>query len=236
MSFERFPCDDGFQGRDCVVFFPGWGFKGDILALHGPPPLDVYFALKSVVDLKIHHCIEFIEGLKKKNIRVILMGWSMGGVYLYKNLSYFKELVNKIVFCSLRRDYPSGLIESMCNMLKRDKGLCLRYFYRECFKGHASSYRLFKETLEEEFIESFTTNELVRGLQFLKENPIDQIISPGSCVDALVVQGRDDAVAPVRLMPRVGRNVGVFILEGCGHLPFLKQEFFREIIGVEVCS
>ena len=233
MCFECVPRADGFGTGDCVLFLPGWGFRGDVIALEGLPPLQVFYPTRSILDVPIEEYLEFIKGLKGQGRRVILMGWSMGGVYVYRYIDLFKEVVHRVVFCSMRKNYPAVLIESMCEMLKRDKGLCLRYFYRECFKGQAIAYKRFKQGIEEKLVEAVTIDELLRGLEFLQENPVDELKSCGTEAETLLIHGEDDAVAPVGLMPEVDEGVKVVLFKGCGHLPFLEQGFFKELIGVE---
>ncbi|OCC14945.1 hypothetical protein DBT_1740 [Dissulfuribacter thermophilus] len=113
--------------------------------------------------------------------------------------------------------------------VERDKRLGLRLFYRDCFKGQESLYRRFKDGLERNYIESFTKKELLEGLDFLENNPVEEISVPEGLRTTLV-HGTLDRIAPIEDIPKVTSRVKYMFVEGCGHLPFLCKDVLTQIM------
>ena len=222
--------------RGVFVFMPGWAFRGEILWLLDKPDEDMVLISPQCPPWRVERrdFMELIGCVRTKYEKVVLAGWSLGAVVVHELLEDVSDQVDCAVFISPKARYGPDEIGFMKEYLMRDKAACLRYFYRECFRGQRVDYVRFRKRLEKRFIDSFSREELLEGLEFLYNHPLPKI-STRKGVRTILLYGKNDMVAPPgSSTPLVtGENeIKHVVVENAGHLPFLRWNEVTEGIDV----
>ena len=202
-----------------VLFLPGWGFSGQVLALAdkryswaGPAaPLDPAVALPEILAFLAEHHLDAIQ----------LVGWSMGAYLAFDCACAFPEKVTSLTLLGMRASWPSAEIEAIRQGLATDPQAFLRDFYRKSLLGYKKESRRFVAEQQEALLESLDMQVLGRGLDYLAQwrLPAHGLQCPVSCW-----HGRRDIIAPVAEQAVVPGAYAKIIEHG-GHALFLDREF-----------
>jgi malonyl-CoA O-methyltransferase len=198
-----------------VVFLPGWGFDGRITELfeqHARPwiyPATMLDPTSLTNDL--------FAFLNEKGIdRIELKGWSMGG---YLALDFARQYPDRVAaqeLIGMRGHWPTAEIDAIIAELQADPAAFLHTFYRKCFLGHKSAYRIFVKNLQNDYLGQLDMKLLLKGLAYLNDIHINHV--PG--IPTRLVHGSNDIIAPLAERANIP-EADVEIVEQGGHMPFL---------------
>lgn len=211
--------DRGF--RETLLLVPGWATDYRIFE-----PLDLDFNYLVPAEFSLPGFEEMLlESLKKESPEgVSILGWSMGGFLAAGFAAKYPQLVKSLTLAGMRRSYDREGIEKVKGYIISNKDGYLYKFYHQCFSPAEKKKRaLFKKGLMKEYFKNFTTEELLSGLDYLGGAVLDE--KALNNVGARFIHGSDDAIAPVEGLSGIGN---VAILNGAGHVPFLRSDF-REV-------
>ena len=202
-----------------VLFLPGWGFSGQVVALAEKPclwarplvPLDSATALPEILAFLAEHNLDAIQ----------LVGWSMGAFLALDFACAFPQKVTSLILMGMRASWPLSEIEAIRLSLATDPQAFLRDFYRKSLLGYKKEARRFVAEQQEPLLESLDMQVLGRGLDYLAQwrLPAQVPQCPISCW-----HGRRDIIAPVTEQAVIP-GARVTIIEHGGHALFLDREF-----------
>jgi pimeloyl-[acyl-carrier protein] methyl ester esterase len=162
---------------------------------------------------------------------VTLVGWSLGGLVALEACRACPAAVARLVLIGCRPHYPTTQIAAMRDALLTDRRRCLTDFYRQCFlPQHREAYRAFKAQYQEDYLESLPQEELLEGLRWLEEQPLDLAGVPVACVEFW--HSAADLLAPLEETRTfaAAHEVSVTIIPGAGHAALLVPEVWRQIM------
>ncbi|OGQ97526.1 MAG: hypothetical protein A2521_10030 [Deltaproteobacteria bacterium RIFOXYD12_FULL_57_12] len=205
-----------------IVFLPGLGFDGRIIRLVAPKkPAWIHPDTLLDPDTLVHDLRTFLD---REGIRQIaLVGWSMGGYLALDFARAYPEAVRQLTLVSIRRQWPAAEIRHLRAALTTDPAGFLTEFYRKCFIGHRSAFRVFAAGLQREYLQNLTPATvalLQRGLDYVAQADNRPIAG----INTLLIHGRQDIISPVNQMPDTNDTIAVELLNNCGHLPFLARQ------------
>jgi pimeloyl-ACP methyl ester carboxylesterase len=217
--------------KDAIVLVSGWAFDERIFAQLDLPFNVISYGKMYMGDFEI----DLLDYLSRKKLsRVSLLGWSQGALACADFAAGHPEYIRELTLVSLRPSYDQASIDQIKLLLQRNKRAYLRQFYKTCFSSvDLETYRWFKQTLQNEYLDMFLEGELSRGLDWLSQARL--------CPDALetipsltVVHGNDDRIAPVQgvidLVAKLPQAKLILFKKG-GHIPFLSNEFIQHWHG-----
>ncbi len=200
-----------------VVFLPGWGFDGRILALAEPRQAWIYPEQQLLPSSLANDLNTF---LTENNIRKIdIIGWSMGAMLAIDFALSQPEKIAGVTLVSMRQSWPEEEIESIRAELNSDPARQLADFYRKCFLGEKKLLQQFRASLEGEYLSSFSLETLNQGLDYLRD--FQMPCSLPETIPVRILHGRRDIIAPADemvILPKADSR----IVEG-GHLFFLND-------------
>jgi pimeloyl-ACP methyl ester carboxylesterase len=105
---------------------------------------------------------------------VSLLGWSMGGFLAADFAKEFPSQVNELFLLSVRQTFDKQSLNSIKELLQKDRRVYLYGFYTQCFR-HCPSTQLsqFKRSLFKPYIETMDLEDLLHGLDYLANTTID---------------------------------------------------------------
>lgn len=205
--------------RPPVLFLPGWGFSGRVLALadkqyawaRPTAPLDPATAMGEILALCAEYHLDTIR----------LVGWSMGAFLAFDFACAFPEKVVGMTLLGMRGSWPPSEIGAIRLSLSTDPPAFLRDFYRKSLLGYKKESRRFVAEQQEPLMESLDMQVLGRGLDYLEQwrLPAQGIQCPVACW-----HGRRDIIAPVAERAVIP-GASTTIIEHGGHALFLDREF-----------
>jgi len=235
MYFDTISFDKraGSGSRSPVFFFiPGWGFLGTVFSLIDGFPMDVLYPKGPSWKVPETAYIERLETLLREERPVHLAGWSLGAGIALSVVRVLERPPKALWLISLRRTFPGEALLKMRELVEKDKADALRLFYRDCFRGQERLYRRFKRHIEGVFIECFKKEDLVQGLDWLRDHPVYKVPSVDG-VRTILVHGGKDSIAPLKDMPSMSQDVQSLVLEHAGHMPFMTERFKDELTAIE---
>ncbi|HIJ78620.1 MAG: alpha/beta fold hydrolase [Desulfobulbaceae bacterium] len=208
--------------EDCgarpVVFLPGWGFDGRVLALaaqdlpwiYPVSPLDPAETAAALSGLLDDHGLE----------RVHLVGWSMGAQQALDFAVAYPARVESLSLLAMRTTWPSAEIAEIRREMAGGLAAFFKGFYRKCFLGEKKTYAAFVEKLQESMLASLDPDLLARGLDYLEQW---RLAGLPPCPISIWHGGRD-IVAPSEQMIKIP-GAGVNIITHGSHPIFLDRAF-----------
>jgi pimeloyl-ACP methyl ester carboxylesterase len=225
MSVEFRFIDRGY--KKSLVLIPGWATDYRIFS---SLELDYNYLLP----LKTHSFTaaeELLAVLDKESIdRVSLFGWSMGGFQAVDFALSHPSRVEELILLSIRKQYDPVILEKIALKIKRNKKAFLYRFYLDCFYScDNDGLAWFKDNLMRDYLDNFTTEELIYGLEYLSQVSISP--SKLSLIPRVrIFHGEQDKISSIEdtiniksLLP----GINLVSLKGAGHLPFFNPEFRR---------
>ena len=180
---------------ETMLLVPGWAFDGRIFE-----PLDLPYNYLMADSAEIGsletQVLQFIE--THDQTALTMLGWSQGGIALSKLAGRFPEKVSQLILVSVRQQYPQAGLREIQGLLERSRATYLKCFYKACFAGADRTIETwFKATLLADYLETFTSTALMKGLDWLAQVRIDpEDLRRVSCVT--FVHGADDTIAPIQ--------------------------------------
>jgi len=211
--------------ENTIVLVSGWAFDERIFTQLDLPFNVISYGKMNMADFE-KDLLDYLSA--KKLDRVSLLGWSQGALACGLFAERHPESIKELTLVSLRPTYDQATIRQIKLLLQRNRRAYLRQFYKTCFSCvDLETYRWFKRTLQNEYLDMFLEDELCRGLDWLSQARL--------CPDALktmrsltVIHGHDDRIAPVQgvidLVAKLPQAELILLKEG-GHIPFLSNEF-----------
>ena len=219
---------DHHQDRPLVIV-PGWAFDHRIFAALGGPYDYHIFKGPSMAHLAgaAERLVSEFDGRK-----VSLLGWSKGAFAACAYAGRHPELVDELFLVGARPSYGAEELEQMQENLRKNKTACLKGFYRRCFaREETQRYRWFKDTLQESYLETTSTERLTHDLDWLGQVTIEpEAIRPVEKIK--FVHGAADAIAPLeqaRALAEALPQSQLITFERTGHIPFLRDDFWRRV-------
>ena len=225
MSAEFRFIDRGY--KKSLILIPGWAMDYRIFS-------GLELGYNYLLPLKTHPFTlaeELLAILDKKSIdRVGLFGWSMGGFQALDFALSHPARAEELILLSIRKQYDPAILEKIALKIKRNKKAFLYRFYLDCFYScDNNGWAWFKDNLMRDYLNNFTSDELIYGLEYLAQVSI----SPGKLSllpRVRIFHGEQDKISPREDMINIKSlfpEIDLVILKGAGHLPFFNPEFRR---------
>lgn len=229
-SFQNIP--PGNAAETPILFLPGWGFDGRMLALFRPRP-NWIFPTTCLDPATLES--DLLQLASEHNIKSFcLVGWSMGAMLALDFAARHPELTASLALASLRNFWPAEEITAIRSEFTRGPEGFMKNFFRKCFLGAKTPYREFCKTVEPLYLaeakESY--EKLLRGLDYLEHFRISAI-EPD--IPVRLIHGRQDIIAPVDEMAKIPGAANE-IIENAGHVVFLhdtcslQQDIKKQVI------
>jgi len=223
-----------YRGFDkTILFLPGWAFDYRIFK-----NLDLSFnyIFPHNSYLKNEFFKDFFLFIKKNKICTFLVvGWSMGGFFVADLLKKLENSVYipAVYLLNIRSYFNETEVDEKISLIKTDKINTLKEFYKLVFLGHRNEYYFFKNELENDYLKCFNSEELIKGLNYLRKRNIDLSFSVD--IKTIIVQGSLDKLVMPEMYPEIseGMNVSCHILK-TGHLSFLSKDFKEILLNCNV--
>lgn len=173
---------------------------------------------------------ECLALLKENNLKKIsLLGWSLGGNVAAKFAIANPDVIDELILISVKRLYKKEDIERVKDYIKRGKNACIMSFYKQCFcENDTDKYNWFKEHLQRNYFEKFSEEALIKGLEYLFNNPIE--IEKLSKLNVSFIHGEKDAIAPIdefNGMVSNCKNAKINVIKNAGHIPILGSPMIK---------
>jgi len=209
-----------------MILLPGWAFDAGIF----PVERLKYDIVMPDGPLSCDCSVELSRFMQKTGLyRTDLMGWSLGSISAIHFAKRHQELVERLILISARDHYPEEAISDLAGRILRNRQQAMKRFYLTAFYSQMEDYRKFKKKHFERLMDTWPVPALIEGLRFILQCPI--LPYNFEKAEILNIHGRNDIVAPFDSMPKVTSSIKTktFIMEGVGHLPFLKSDFYEII-------
>lgn len=182
------------------------------------------------------HPIYFDQDEVEEGQKLIVVGWSMGGIsaidFCLKNKETVKGLVLVSAFPKFLKsdDYPQGLSPALMRNLEKKLDTSftagLKYFYEMILPDRNNRHLLSDITPKDRgrILEDFVSLKTIDIRDRLKEVQ----------VPTLLIHGEKDQVAPVGSAEYMAKNIQnseLYIFEGVGHAPFIERtKYFNQCL------
>ena len=211
-----------------MILLPGWGFSWQVFFKPNTfveQDFDFAVPLIPISKKTSHHLIELLNSPKAQNRPVTILGWSLGALPVLDIFPQYKHKISQVILAAVRKGFTQEEIESQASMITHGPQKGLIHFYRRCFIGQQEDFKWFKQNIMPICLNSFTTSELLEGLQYLL-TPIKTDMLNDEKIK--LVYGVKDIIVPKthRLNVQADR---LTLLPNIGHLPFLSPEFISVI-------
>lgn len=188
-----------------VVLWPGWATDYRMFDRLVRPSVRV-IPLDPITSDFSSHLAGYVSSERLAPIE--LFGWSLGGSAALIFARAYPELVSRITLAGVRPEYPHAELDAARNALLLDRKRYLADFYRRCFlPGQRDDYRWFQKTLAADYLAAFSTDTLLRGLEFLARASFDA--ADLTRRPTAVVHGALDRVAPVDEIAALAGAAGI---------------------------
>jgi len=216
------------RGRSStLVLIPGWASDHRIF---------------EALDLEYNYLmpVNFIPGifnesllseLKRRNLtKVSLLGWSLGGFAASEFASEHSSYIEELILVSIRQKYNRLDLEQIKKYLNQNKKGYLQGFYSQCF--HDLKYRdYFKQEFAEKYYKDLELDALIDGIDYLSKAEIKaEFLSKLEKIK--IIHGEFDNIAPLAEAKKLSDRLSqaeFIVVNGMGHVPFLKQGFSKYI-------
>ncbi len=208
------------ENKEPVVFFPGWGFDGQIATL--APSLSRFSLILPLSPLNpaslFSDLTTFLD--EKKIGRIVLAGWSMGANLGLDFCRNNPDRVSKLYLLSMRAFWPDEEIRDIRADLHANPNGFMTSFYRKCFLGHKKNYLHFIEKTKNRL--PVDLDLLDAGLDYLATYRLDS--RPLPTIKIKIIHGAKDIVAPVAEVPAIAGSTQN-IIPHAGHPVFFAPSF-----------
>ena len=212
-----------------LVLFSGWAFDHRIFQLMDLPYNYIFYCSESLADF---------EGELKKVLdtnsidKISLLGWSQGAFIACNFAGSCPAVIEEIILAGARQKYDKDGLEKIKQYLTKNKTAYLYSFYKECFGPcEKDLYRRFKDTLLKNYLEEFSLEQLIKGLDRIGRAKID-VNSLKEIENIKIVHGRADSIAPVDEAVQLSKSLPqsqLIVFDEAGHLPFLQKDFKKRL-------
>lgn len=222
------------QNRGCsrtLVLIPGWATD---VRLFEPLLLPYNYILPCNVTpetfaLDLHRWLD-----ENHHQRVSLLGWSMGGFLAADFARQFPSQVDELFLLSVRQTFDPRGLDAIRQLLHKDRRVYLYGFYTQCFR-HCPPDHLarFKRSLLKPYLESMTTEDLLRGLDYLAGAQIDAS-ALADLPGVHFFHGRRDEITPIaeaRALAAQIPNATFRTFPDLGHILFYDATFLEALHG-----
>jgi hypothetical protein len=207
-----------------LLFLPGWAFDHKIFK-SCDLPFNYVFPLDSF--LKKDFFEDFFFFIRQNKISSLsVLGWSMGGFFVADLLKKIENIleIQCVYLLNIRSYFNESELDQKINKIKTDKINALKEFYKFVFLGHSHEYRMFKSELEGDYINRFSEDELINGLNYLRNKQIN--LSFARNIKTIVIHGSHDRLVLSDMRPRPSDDPSIFTyVFNTGHLSFFSKEF-----------
>ncbi|MFC1808245.1 alpha/beta fold hydrolase [Candidatus Omnitrophota bacterium] len=225
-KLTKFVCLDRGKDHSCL-FVPGWATDYRIFS---NLDLDFNYIYPEEFD-PFSFKEDLLDYLKEKEIRKIsLLGYSLGGFLAAEFACKNPGMIDQLILVSIRSSYKKSEIAQVKEYLTKSKRGFLLKFYQDCFVNRDDS-KWFRENLLKEYCDKFSSEELLRGLDYLTQAKIDT--EALKKINRLkIIHGESDKIAPAEEVYHLTEDLlkaEVVFMKDTGHMLFLKDEF-KELI------
>ncbi|MBI5123791.1 MAG: alpha/beta hydrolase, partial [Candidatus Omnitrophica bacterium] len=112
-----------------------------------------------------------LQSLEKNGLKKIsILGWSMGAFLATDLLSHNRDRIDELILVGARKKYEKHGIDKIKMVLEKNKDAFLYKFYNECFsRDEKKAINWFKKTLLRDYLNGFTLDSLLEGLEYLSK-------------------------------------------------------------------
>jgi len=175
-----------------LVLLPGWAtdhrvFGGLDLEYNYIIPMDFY------PETFAYDLLQYLQnnGFKK----VSVYGWSLGGFCGADFAVRYPYAVDEVILVGVKERYDADGIARVKKLLSENMKAYLYKFYRDCFFAKDKGpYLWFKENLMKDYLEAFSDERLIKGLDYFLATPLD--IKNLSELKTRLVYGAADRIVP----------------------------------------
>ena len=208
-----------------AVLLPGWAMDYRIF-----DQLDIDYNYLVPIQFSAEDCFEALaDAIKDLDQKVILIGWSFGGLLAAHFMVGYPEMVEKAVLVSVKENYSQNEIDKMKEYLARNKTTYLKGFYRKCFSGQDTVDKdWFATNLRDAYLKEMDMSFLSSQLDFLKYNHLPVMGLKAHLRNIIFVHGEKDAVIPLGEVSSLHKylpGARFITIKIAGHVPFLQSEF-----------
>ncbi len=201
-----------------LLLLPGWGFDPFVwdierfnynLFIPQTPLLDPLPHLERALEE---------QGIK----RLSVLGWSLGARIALDAVTKLPDLFDKCILASYGAMFSRKTIENKIQEIRRDKKRGLKTFYLAIFPD-TTSYKGFMRLHQKRCMEYWNENDLIAGLKYLIKKPPGKV----EAKNVLFIHGSQDEICPLEGLPDISeRSCQRKVVLSCGHIPFLKDDFY----------
>lgn len=204
-----------------LVLVPGWATDQRIFE-RLELPSNYIFAPKAGP-------FEFKPALKKELDRrsigkISFFGYSLGGFLAYEFALEYPEMIDTLIFSSIRARYPQQTLDEVAKKLKEDKNAYLREFYAACFSPQEKESRAwFIKNLLKDYLVNMRLEELLKGLDYLRQAEIHPE-KLKNFKKIKIIHGKEDKIAPFMEVDNFRNQLAhaeFDFMDRRGHMPFL---------------
>ena len=209
----------GKHGQSPLVVLPGWGFSGAVFVDHPA------FASETLIVSMQYTAPDMLAGLvdflithKIKQVRVL--GWSMGGNIGLDFILEYPEYASSLILVAVRKHWATADIALTRKGLLDATGQGMATFYRKCFLGAKTDYKLCTPLLNS-YAKKHDVALLEQGLSYLETyTMIDSVPVP-----VHIFQGEKDVICPENEKVTFSSQTKNTTLAGAGHFVFSHVDF-----------
>lgn len=215
--------DRGF--KQTLVLIPGWATDWRIF---DGLELDYNYLLPIKLDTVDFNQALFSRMEQLKINKVSMFGFSLGGFLATEFAAAYPEKIAKLILAGVRKRYDPQLLENIRSQIRSDRRPWLYKFYLNCFsKADTCGREWFRKNLLKEYLDKFSLDELIRGLDYLAVCALNLEILK-NIEDLRIFHGSDDLISPVKEILKIKADLPqakFTLLVDRGHLFFLSGDF-----------
>ena len=213
----------------CNLFVPGWATGAEIFEQTMPHHDHIY-----VNDFDpFTFTMDLADFISETGIKSMSMtGFSMGAAALLHSLKDLGHCVENVVLVGMKKKYKKDDIEAVKLNLIKNKEAFLYRFYSDMFSpSEKTALSTFKTVLMKKYMDRFSTEYLLSGLDYLESIESDFLEEQGRKVKFLY--GSVDKIVTVLEVEKykkeaeniAGTNpmLSFCFIEGAGHAPFTNE-------------
>jgi pimeloyl-ACP methyl ester carboxylesterase len=215
--------DRGFESVLCLI--PGWATDERIFS---KLELDYnYLVCKGSKPFSFEK--DLLNSLDENSLPSIsFLALSLGGFLAAEFAVNNPGIVDEVSLVGVRQKYPiAGLLDIEAKLKKSKKGYLYK-FYEDCFfGGEASEWQSFKKGLLKEYVEDLRLNELLDGLNYLRQAELSASLLK-NIKHLKFLHSSSDKIAPMDEVLELKSNIPnscLVLMDGFGHIPFLNPMF-----------
>ncbi len=220
--------DRGFDKT--LVLIPGWATDYRVFS-QLKSGYNYLFVIRANLDTFLGDLNNFLEN--NHISKVSILGYSLGGFIAKDFALKYQKMIDKLFLVSIRKQYTKIEIDTVSELMKKNKAAFLFKFYKDCFCGKDDGFVYFKQNLLKIYVEDFKLDALLTGLEYLGKVFVAEeelkVIK-----NVTVFSSRLDKIAPFKEsqgLTSFDKGIRFVALENSGHMPFLGNEFNEKFNG-----